>query len=316
MAVVLFLSHKEQSCGIQQWGQRAAKVLFTGQIKHQFEYREVESEQEFRGFVSAINPDVIVYNYHISTMTWLNPGLLDEFRSRKQTVIIHEGFAHPENAHSFDYYIYIDPEMDISPEYSHKVFKVGRTLLQYSGEYRTNSVPNIGSFGFGFANKQYEYIAREVNKEFDDAVINMLIPYAKFGDASGDAARLSADRCRAEIHKPGIKLNITHEFLPENDVLKFLAGNDINAFFYADMPGRGMSSATDYALSVKRPIILTKSYMFRHINNHVIPAINIENTTIKEVLNLGIAPLQPFYEKWSNKNFVKKFEDIVDEITK
>lgn len=313
MAVVLFLSHKEQACGIQQWGQRASKVLFTGQKRHLFEYREVSTEAEFRSFVSAIDPDVIVYNYHISTMPWLNPGLLDEFRNRKQTVIIHEGFAHPENTHSFDYYIYIDPEMEINHE---RVFKVGRTLLPYSGEYKVNDVPTIGSFGFGFANKQYDHIVRAVNSEFDEAVVNLLIPFARFGDSAGDAARLSADRCRAEIHKPGIKLNIMHDFLPEEEVLKFLAGNDINAFFYADMPGRGMSSATDYALSVKRPIILTKSYMFRHINNHVTPAINIEDTTIKAVLEMGTKPLEPFYEKWSDESFVNKFEDIIDEITK
>lgn len=315
MATVLFLSHREHACGIQQWGKRAAKVLSRAQ-KHLFEYREVESEDEFRGFVSAINPDIIIYNYHISTMTWLNPILLDEFRSRKQTVIIHEGFAHPENEHSFDYYVYIDPEIELDSKWSHKVFKVGRTLLEYSGEYKNNTIPTIGSFGFGFANKQYEHIVRSVNNEFDDAIINLLIPFAKFGDSSGDAARLSVDRCRAEIHKPGIKLNVSHEFLPEESVLEFLAGNDINAFFYADMPGRGISSAVDYALSVKRPMILTNTYMFRHINNHISHSISIETSSIKQVMSYGIEPLKPFYELWSNENFISAFEGVVDAILK
>ena len=313
METILLLSHREQACGIQQWGRRTADVL-SKSTKYNFVYEELEAEYEFRALVQKYNPSSIIYNYHISTMTWLNPSLLDEFRGRKQTVIIHEGFAHPENEHSFDYYIYIDPEMHIDNQWSHKVFKVGRVLPHYNGTQRINDVVNVGSFGFGFANKQYDMIARKVNEEFDEAVINLLIPFAKFGDQYGDAARLSADRCRAEITKPGIKLNITHDFLPEKDVLDFLAGNDINAFFYADMQGRGMSSATDYALAVRRPIILTKSYMFRHINNLVANPINIEDVTIKEVLSKGTQPLEQFYDKWTDDNYVKEFEDIFNVI--
>lgn len=315
MKTILLLSHREQACGIQQWGRRTANILSKA-TRYNFVYEEVEAEYEFRALVQKYNPSSIIYNYHVSTMPWLNPSILDEFRGRKQTVIIHEGFAHPENEHSFDYYIYIDPQMQIDKQWSNKVFKVGRTLPHWNGTYTKNDIINVGSFGFGFANKQYDMIVRKVNEEFDEAVINLLIPFAKFGDQYGDAARLSADRCRAEITKPGIKLNVTHDFLPENEVLDFLSRNDINAFFYADMQGRGMSSATDYALAVKRPIILTKSYMFRHINNMVDTPINIEDTSIKEVLSKGTSPLEKFYSMWSDENYIKSFEDIFDEIIK
>lgn len=317
MQTILLLSHKEQACGIQQWGRRSSEVIDKSN-KYNFIYEEVDSESEFRNIIDAHNPSSIIYNYHISTMTWLNPAILDEFRSRKQCVIIHEGFAHPENEHSFDYYIYIDPQMDIPSEWRHKVFKVGRALPKYTSPISTvsNDVPTIGSFGFGFANKQYDMVARKVNHEFDEAHIRLLIPFARFGDQYGEAARLSADRCKAEIKKPGIKLSVSHEFLPEKDVLDFLASNDINAFFYADMQGRGMSSATDYALAVRKPIITTKTYMFRHINNIVDIPINIEDVTIKEVISYGTKPLEKLYSLWSDDNYIKSFEDIFDEIFK
>jgi len=315
MKNVLFVNHKEQACGIKQWGKRAGESL-SHSNKYNFVYRESDSQDEFRSIVQEVNPTSIIYNYWIGTMGWVNPDLLDEFRERKQAVIIHEGGPQPWNEHSFDYYICINPELDVSQEWKHKVFVIGRNLLKYDGEYRTNTVPNIGSFGFGFTNKRYEDIARAVNNEFDEAEINLLIPFAKYGDEGGGLARQSVELCRREIKKPGIKLNVYHDFLPEQGVLEFLAGNDINAFLYSDMPGRGASSATDYALSVKRPIIITDTYMFKHITNHVEIPINIENSTIKQVISYGTKPLEKFYEMWSPENFTKSFERIMDEIIK
>ena len=313
MKTILLLNHKEHACGVYQWGFRTNEIILFSK-KYQFLYSEVTREDEFRELVKEITPDAVIYNYHPATMPWLNPSLLDEFRIYKPVVIIHEGFAHPENEHSFDYYIYIDPAMDIEPNWSHKVFKVGRPLLKYNGEHPKTDVVTVGSFGFGFANKRYELIVRQVNKEFDNAVINLLIPFATFGDSMGDAARLSVEKCRQEITKPGIKLNVTHELLPEEDVLKFLAGNDINAFFYEEMLGRGASSATDYALSVNRPIIVSDTYMFRHITRNTLLPITFDKVSIQQAILNGTKVLQPLYDRWTHENYIKDFEEIFDEI--
>lgn len=313
MKTVLLLNHKEHACGVYQWGIRTGNII-KNSSRYNFIYQEVDSEHEFRNVIQSINPDAVIYNYHPATMSWLNPSLLDGFRNHKPVVIIHEGFAHPENEHSFDYYIYIDPAIDLDPRWSSKVFKVGRPLLEYNGQYPTTVMPTIGSFGFGFANKRYELIARQVNQEFDSAIINLLIPFAKFGDDSGYAAKLSVEKCRQEITKPGIKLNIIHDLLPEDDVLNFLAGNDINAFFYDEMLGRGASSATDYALSVKRPIIVSDTYMFRHITRRALSPITFDKVSIKQALSNGTSVLQPLYDSWTHENYIKNFEDIFDEI--
>jgi len=73
---------------------------------------------------------------------------------------------------------------------------------------------------------------------------------------------------------------------------------------------RGLSSTIDYSLSVKKPIAINDSNMFRHINN-VTPSINVNNTSIKEIIINGFAPLEKIYDEYSNKNFIKKYETIL-----
>ena len=147
---VLFLNHKEKNCGVYQWGNRTGLAIEKS-IKYKFIYKEVDSEEEFRENIKNINPDAILYNYHVATMSWLNPDILDEFRHIKQPVIVHEGWSNPYNEHSFDNYIYLIPDIEIDPSYNN-VFKVGRLLLNYTGEYSKNDIVTFGTFGFGFHN--------------------------------------------------------------------------------------------------------------------------------------------------------------------
>ena len=113
--------------------------------------------------------------------------------------------------------------------------------------------------GFGYAGKGFDQVVRTVQQEFDDAAIRMHIPISPFMDPQGIQATEIDDRCRALVVKPGVKLSVTHEFLSVQGILDFLAQNSLNAFFYAENPGRGLSSVLDMALAVDRPIALTKS---------------------------------------------------------
>ena len=55
------------------------------------------------------------------------------------------------------------------------------------------------------------------------------------------------------------------DFVNENDLLIFLQSNTMNIFLYDNLHGRGISSTIDYALSVRRPLGISDSFMFRHI---------------------------------------------------
>ena len=63
---------------------------------------------------------------------------------------------------------------------------------------------------------------------------------------------------------------IFNDFFPNEDILKFLKSNDMNIFLYdynKSIPDDeiGISSVIDYALSVRKPLGISNSLMFKHI---------------------------------------------------
>lgn len=307
MKTILFVNHKEPRCGIYQAGLGICNIIKKS-INYNIKYVEVESLFEFENYFNNIKPDAILYNYHPAPMPWVTLDTIKRYEKlAKSMVIQHEGFHNPDNT-TFQYYIFANAAMEIPSEWDN-VFVIGRPLKTYlEGYYPTNNIPHIGSFGFGFLNKRYDLIGKYVNQEFDNAVINLQIPYAKYGDDFGVAAKESVRRCSREITKLGIQLKVSHEFLPEQELLKFLAGNDINVFFYDDMPGRGSASTIDWALSVKRPIAVSKTYMFKHLVTE--PSIFIEDNSLKTIMDNGIKPLEKFYEMWSEEGNIKYYDQI------
>jgi hypothetical protein len=53
--------------------------------------------------------------------------------------------------------------------------------------------------------------------------------------------------------------------------------------------------------------------MFRHVIN-ARPSICIEDASMKEIIANGTKPLEPFYEAWSPKKFVRAYDEIIDEV--
>jgi len=304
MKTVLFLNHKEQSCGVYQYGYHTSQII-TKSKKYNIKYAEVDKEEEYWHFINTLSPEVVIYNYFPVTMPWMSHLILDSNRDKfKQIAIFHE-----VPITGFDYYIHIDPtviEEGIN-------FSVGRPLIDFETEYIDNIVPIIGSFGFGFENKGYWDLIRLVNQEFDSAIINLHIPFATYGDKNGASALSTAERCRNIDIKLGIQLNITHHFMPTEKLLEFLAGNTLNAFLYTESYGRGPASVIDFALSVRRPIAITKTTRFCHLQN-IKPSIYVEESSLTDIIKNGTKPLEKFYEMWSNENLIKDYEDILDKI--
>lgn len=298
---VIFANHKEQRCGVHEYGLNVYNNLI-GSEKFEFIYAEATNKAEFLEQLK-LHPDLYaaIYNFYPSTMSWLEQQDIDE-RSKfiKQFMIIHE-----TGTPKADGFIHIDPSFEEHDNH----FKTVRPLLDYNGEYTKNSIPTIGSFGFGFGNKGFPDIIRKVDEEFNEALIRIVIPFAKFGDDNGASAKHLATICRSVPRKSGIGLEIFHDFLDTKDLLTFLASNDMNAYFYDLSYGRGPSSVIDYSLSVKRPIALTKSYQFKHLYDY---PIFIEDRTMKEILQAGIEPIKPLYKSWSKKNLVKDYEKILE----
>src|SRR5258708_9101882 len=233
---VIFLNHKERQCGVYQYGKRSAAILKKSNL-YNFIYIEVSSEQEFWELAAPYNPIAIIYNFHPLTMPWLGHHSIIRFPSTIHYGLHHEGSEHGQI--KFDYYLivdstFIDTDMRLS---------VPRPLFEnISFNYCENKIPIISSFGFGFGNKGFGRVVKTVNDQFDEAIIRLHIPRAFYGDRNGEASAGVFPGCYNEIKKEKIKLEITTNFLNDEDLLKFLASSTINMFLYDEMLGRGLSS--------------------------------------------------------------------------
>ena len=308
---VLFVSHKEQRCGVHQFGINTASALKNSE-KYLFHYVECSSALEFHKSVNNLQPQAIIYNYHPSTLPWLKRRVLRKY-GVPHVEIIHEVtqmVADLANEIVFDYHIAPDPVLLLK---NPTVFKTGRLIPKYDRDRSIPNIPTIGSFGFATSGKGFEKLVTIVQKEFDQAIIRLHIPYADFGDSGGERAKSTAIKCKNIIEKPGISLRVSHAFLSESEILDFLAQNSLNAFLYENTTLRGISSVTDYALAVQRPIAVTKSSMFRHLHS-VQPSICIEDSSLNQIMETGFEPIERYRQEWNEENLIWDYERILDEI--
>lgn len=308
---ILFVSHKEHQCGVYQYGRNVADALVNSK-KFSFVYAECPGSDEYYSIVDKIKPSAIIYNYHPSTLPWLNKKVIRKVKV-PHIDIIHEVTQDAADAadDSFFYY-HIAPDPTLLKK-NPLIFKTGRLVLEYDNRYQLPNIPTIGSFGFGMAGKGFQKLISKVQDEFDTAIIRLHIPFAAFGDSDGRAALSIAEQCKELIVKPGIKLQLSHEFLTQERLLNFLAQNSINAFFYDEHKGRGISSVIDFALAVQRPIAITKSSMFRHIIS-TYPSICVEDSSLVEILENGIGPISKYCLDWDEANLIWDYERIIDSV--
>jgi SAM-dependent methyltransferase len=308
---VVFVSHKKRQCGVYQFGRSIADAL-QASTRYTFVYVECNDAAAYVEAVKRAAPSAVIYNYHRGTMPWLNARDVRRFRV-PHVGIIHEvtqKVADGANDSLFDFYIAPDPTLVLR---NSAVYKTGRLVPAYTNRLPMPSTVTIGSFGFGLQGKGFERLIETVQEQFNDAVVRLHIPYADFGDADGAGAREIASRCQGLIKKDGIQLELSHHFMPRNELMDFLAGNSLNAFFYQEQQGRGIASVTDYALAVDRPVAITRTTMFRHLWG-VRPSICIEDSPLSEILERGPAPLRRYARDWCSENLVWDYERIMDSV--
>jgi len=96
-------------------------------------------------------------------------------------------------------------------------------------------------------------------------------------------------------------------------MLDFLSKNTVNAFLYEDTGNRGLSSAVDNAMAVKRPVAISNSTMFRHLFD-VMPSVCVKENSLSAIIKNGFSPLQKHYDEWSAENQLWEYERIVSSV--
>jgi hypothetical protein len=302
MNTILFINHKQAQCGVYQFGQHIGTAISKSTLFN-IKYLECDSIDELKQHIYTYNPKVIIYNFYPSTLGWC-VGVPHIYPDLRHILIRHEPepWGLPEGFEE----IYPDPT---EPEIPGK-WKTGRLIDHYINNYFTPEIPTFGSFGFVFG-KSFSWAIQLIEKEYDQAIINIHIPAAYFGDKNGDGARKSADEARSCLTKPGIQLNITHDFLTRADLVDFLAKNTANIFCYSTNWGRGISSTLDFALTARRPIIITDSRQFKHLDGIKNLICVPEYTTIRDILSRGTTPLQIYYKAWTPEKLLATYEKII-----
>jgi hypothetical protein len=303
---VFFVNAKKKSCGVYQYGKRVSEIL-KSEERHQFLCREIDEESDFIQAVNAFDPQIIIYNWHESTMKWLTPNLTNNLNETKQLFFFHEG-SFPSFFKNDGFVMLNGIENELQ-----KIFSIPRPIFEEKISVVKNDTPMFGSFGFGFENKGFEKICHLINASYDKAIIRLHITNAFYGDQSGDISNRVIQRCRNLITKKNIQLIVTNDYISDEEILKFLSENTANIFLYDEMLGRGLSSVIDYAVSVDTPLIINNSDMFRHLRAER-PQISIDQNNIPDIINLGLEPVKFFREKWSHKNFRNKFFDIFQKL--
>jgi len=141
---------------------------------------------------------------------------------------------------------------------------------------------------------------------------NQHITNAYWGDKNSKSKDSVINKCHKIMSLGKNNLMVTSDFLDNKSLLKFLSQNDLNVFLYDQMPGRGLSSVIDWALSVDTPLLVNDSYMFRHITKER-PDMSIVNYK-GDYKNLDLDSVKYFRQKWSNQNLRDKFYQVLTTI--
>ncbi|MHA2047132.1 MAG: hypothetical protein ACW99G_20260 [Candidatus Thorarchaeota archaeon] len=304
MDKVLFINSSITACGVHQYGFNIAQTIKKHSKSYDYDYRECNSEAEFISILTSHPYVAVIYNYHPSTIGWATQRLENRCPNVPHIAIVHEPGLHGA---PFKYKVSQDPTAEEKPPY----FKqYSRNIFDYENLYPDPEVPTIGSFGFAWADKGFEMMVDQIKKEYTVAKVRLHLPKSHFGDPRGDLGTHVASTCADMLKGTDISLEVSREWKSLYDLIDWLAQNTINAFFYDYKDGRGISGPPDFAMAARRPMILTKSYMFKHLWN-TSPSIFIEDSSISQVIKQGLKPLEPYYEIWSEEKLTDDYDRII-----
>lgn len=348
---ILFVAHKEKLCGVHEYGISVAEALKKS-TKYLFIYAECSNAEELSAIVEGVAPKAIIYNYYPSTLPWLKKELLRKF-DIPSLGIMHEvtqRAADSADTSLFDYHIAPDPTLVPNNPI---VFKTGRLIPKYTNGFSLPKVTTIGSFGFASVGKGFERLIIAVQEEFDEAIIRLHVPAGDFMDSDvkdvvkrcqelivKDGVKLVA------THEFLERLQLL-DFLAQNTLNAFfyekLEGRGISSTIEIALAVRRPIAVTrssmfrhilsnnpllaDSPICIERngkPAIswkqefdlrLKRRQYLRHSKNKF-PAkwLLKPASSLKQIIDNGIAPLEQFYNQWSEPSLILDYERILDRV--
>lgn len=272
--------------------------------EYQLDYCEIDKNNR----TLAKGYDFYFFNYHPYTMNWLETRRLKKELGFVITMVLEvapgEAFVMcPEN--DFNLYCILDPTYKPKKK---NVASFPRPLEQinFSLPQHNNQIPVIGSFGFATKGKGFQHVVEAVNKEFKQAIVKINIPYGDFVPESESYAKYIGDLC-SQIANTGIEVQVTHDFMSKDDLIKWCASNTLNCFMY-DRQMPGLSATTDQAIVSSRPLSVSDNDTFRHITAYIPP---YPEFSLKDSIEKSLPMVKKMEMDWQPQQFKHKFEKFL-----
>lgn len=275
-----------ERCGVHQYGTRMFDLLRPS-TKIEFLYVSTGN------LPLIIEPDAVLYNWH----PLIDPGcsvlrtLPPELSHCKKVIFYHDGEVYDELVDAI-----LFSNCATIADCSLKWHYIGRPLSLHVSKA---APPSAGELVIGLHGLIGAWAATMTTHVLDayqtNVKIRMLLPPSDYCDPAATSAASALAMARAQLPH-GVTLEASHEFLSEPELLDWLASNHANCYVRNQFPSNGISSVLDLALSAKRPIIINRHPMFRHLHDCK-PSICLEDTKMPDIIANGLSPLVPHYQR-------------------
>jgi hypothetical protein len=294
----IFYNSEKAQCSIYESG-----LMCYNALKQSDNYILDYTEEQ----VLYVDYDFAVFNQHVAVNNWMTNGILNEYKGKKYCIVLEVGQDDelmPLTPKIFDAYIVIDPSIT---DHSN-VYGFPRPIEYYQTDsYIDRGYPTIGSFGFATDGKRWGEIIELAQQDFDTALVKINIPFATYVTDSWQRTQNIMLDIKSRIKKPGIRVELTHDYMNKEQLVRWCSRNTINYFpYYRNM--HGLAAVTDQAISAKRPILVTTNPTFRHLFKYIKPYPNI---SLKDAIQENYQGVLKMNDDWSPANFCKKFESII-----
>ena len=292
MAKVLILNSKSEICGVHQYGLTVYDILKKSN-KHVYHVSSDKNEIN--------NHDIIIFNYHEKFFDWLNDEYIEYINKPCLAIGGHDCIPNFKNIK----YIL---NCDSTSELTHRNIPLPRPVKKIIPHQNPERV-TIGSIGFSYSSKNFDKIYSIVSQYYDDALIRIHVPQHPQGESLEhiiEKIRLNYNA----ISSKNIGIEVSYDFLSDDDLISFLSSNTANIFLLPRMSGRGLSSSIDKALSARKPIAISDSEMYRHINME--DKFLLSKNTLPQIISYGTDHLKPFLETYSEENMIEIFDKIIN----
>jgi hypothetical protein len=330
---ILYVNPSNHECGIHQYGLRvynALKTYLSDWCDCEIHYVEnYDNVDNHINILNELQPNIVLYSFNDTAMPFVKQYMQSPdstihhiaISHEQEQIVIDNPGVFPDDwigGNLFINWIGHDPTISSNRP---NVFNATRPILRsdFKTTIKNDNRIVFGNSGFGHRRKMHYEMLTAIQNEFDEAVIRFNMPPSHFGDKHCIESRAIADHCRSLIHKPGIELQVTHElFKTEQDLVEWMYGNDVNIYFSQqwEVPYqmRGVNSSPDTALSTRRPLIVNRSSMTRHLTPYF--GAYGEDGSIRQLIEMQLRNRIPdlVYNEWSPSRMAGEYYKMIRKI--